>query len=65
MSQGFLDLTQNCLLIQNVSVPTRNKIILDLEMTTEANMVENIQVIEHFCTSDHCMRFSPYNPHND
>ena len=22
-------------------------------MTTEANMVENTQVIEHFCNSDH------------
>ena len=26
MSQGFLDLTQDCFLIQHVSVPTRNKI---------------------------------------
>ena len=53
MSQGFLDLTQDCFLIQHVSVPTRNNNILDLVMTTEANMVENTQVIEHFCNSDH------------
>ena len=30
-----------------------NKNILDLVMTTEANMVENIPVIEHFSNSDH------------
>ena len=53
MSQGFLDLTRDCFLIQHVPVPTRNNNILDLVMTTEANMVENIQVIEHFCNSDH------------
>ena len=41
MSQGF------------VSIPTRNNNILYLVMTTEANMVENTQVIEHFCKSDH------------
>ena len=52
MSQGFLDLTQDCL-IQHVSVPTRNNNKLDLVMTTEANMVENTQVIEHFYNSDH------------
>ena len=51
MSQGFLDLTQDYFLIQHVSVPTIN--ILDLVMTTEANMVENIQVIELFCNSNH------------
>ena len=46
MSQSFLDLTQDCFLIHHVSVPTRNKNILDLVMTTEANMVENSLVIE-------------------
>ena len=51
MSQGFLDLTEVCFLIQHVLVPTRNNNILDLVMTTEANMVENTQ--EHFCNSDH------------
>ena len=30
MSQGFLDLTQDCFLIQHVSVPTRINNILDL-----------------------------------
>ena len=53
MSQGFLDLTQDSFLIQHVSVSTRNNNILDLIMTTEANMVENSQVIENFCKSDH------------
>ena len=53
ISQGFLDLTQDCFLIQHISVPTRNNNILDLVMTTEANMVKNTQVIEHFCNRDH------------
>ena len=53
MSQGFLDLMQEYFLIQHVSVPTRNNNILDLVMTTEANMVEYTQVIEHFCNSNH------------
>ena len=52
-SQSFLDLTQDCFLIQHVSVPTRNNNILDLVTTTEANMVEITQVLEHFCNSDH------------
>ena len=46
-------LAGDCFLIQHVSVPTRNNNILDLVMTTEATMVENTQVIEHFCNSDH------------
>ena len=47
ISQGFLHLTQGCFLIQHILVPTRNDNILDLVMTTEANMVENTQVIEN------------------
>ena len=41
LSQGFLDVTLDCFFIQHVSAPTRNNNILDLVMTTEANMVEN------------------------
>ena len=52
-SQGFLDLTHDCFLIQHFSVSTRNNNILNLVMTTDANMVENTQVIEHFCNNDH------------
>ena len=48
MSQGFFYLTQDYFLIQHVSAPTRNSNILDLVMTTEANMVETTQVIEQF-----------------
>ena len=54
MNQDFLDFTQDCTgLIQHVSVPSRNNNILDLVTTTETNMVENTQVIEHFCNNDH------------
>ena len=53
MSQDFLDLTQDCFLKQHVSLPTRDNNILDLVMTTDGNIVENTQIIEHFCNSDH------------
>ena len=53
MSQGFFDLTQDCFLMQHVLVPTRYNNILDLVITTKANVVENTQVMEHFCNCGH------------
>ena len=51
----FLDLLQDNYLSQHVNVPTRGNNILDLVISSEANMVEDLKVIEHFATSDHNM----------
>jgi len=50
---AFLDLIQDCFLIQHVSEPTRGGNILDLVFTSEDNMVENLKAREHFSSSDH------------
>jgi hypothetical protein len=52
-SLEFLNLVQDCFLVQHVNVPTRGDNILDLVFTSEDNMVENIEVREHFSSSDH------------
>jgi hypothetical protein len=49
----FTDLVYDCFLTQHVNLPTRGDNILDLVLTTEPNMVENLQVIEHLSTADH------------
>jgi len=51
----FLDLLQDNYLTQHLNVPTRRNNILDLVISSEANMVEDLKVIEHFATSDHNM----------
>ena len=40
---------------QHVKEPTRNNNILDLVLTTNPDMVENVEVIEPFGNSDHCI----------
>ena len=49
----FLDLTQDCFLIQHVLKPTRYDNILDLVLSSEENMVEDLFVLEHLANSDH------------
>jgi hypothetical protein len=51
--QPFVDLTQNCFLHQHVHKPTRGNNILDLVLTTEPAMIEELQVLEPLATGDH------------
>jgi len=52
--QHFVHLIQNCFLHQHVHEPTRGKNILDLVLTTELAMIEDMQVLEPLATGDHC-----------
>ena len=49
----FLDLIGDCFLVQHVDKPTRGEAILDLVLSTEQGMVENLSVDEHLGNSDH------------
>jgi len=49
----FVKLINDCFLIQHVHSPTRGKNILDLVMTTEQRMVENIKIHSPISNSDH------------
>lgn len=49
----FLDLIGDCFMTQHVDKPTRGEAILDLVITTEPGMVENLTIEEHFGSSDH------------
>ena len=49
----FLDCVNGAFLQQHIMDPTRNKNILDLVMTSEENIIENVTVGEHFHSSDH------------
>lgn len=51
--QEFLDLSQDCFLFQKVLEPTRGENILDLILTNEESMVEEVEVIEPLGKSDH------------
>ena len=53
--EEFVDLIQDNFLFQHVRVPTREKNILDLVISSEPSMVEELKVLEHFSTSDHNM----------
>ena len=50
---NFLESVQDFFLYQHIHKPTRAGNILDLVLSTEQNMIENITVNESFCTSDH------------
>ena len=50
---NFLNHLNDAFLFQLVQNPTRGSNILDLVMTTEENMVEDVTVGEHFGTIDH------------
>jgi hypothetical protein len=49
----FMDLIQDCFMVQHVDRPTREDRILDLVITTEPPLVEKLQVREHLGKSDH------------
>ena len=49
----FRDLVLDNYLHQHVKLPTRDKNILDLILTSDVSMVENIEIIEHLGNSDH------------
>jgi len=53
IAEPFLDLVQDCFLTQHVHVLTRINNILDLVLTSECGMVDEVQIKEHFTTSDH------------
>ena len=53
--EPFVDLIQDNFLTQHVHESTRGKNILDLVLSTEKNMVEDLQIIEHLSTGDHNM----------
>ena len=48
-----MTIIQDNFLTQNVHEPTRGQNILDLVITTDENLVQNIQVGEHIATADH------------
>ena len=49
----FRDLLLDNYLIQHVKEPTRNNNVLDLVITSDVNMVDKMQVLEHLGNSDH------------
>jgi hypothetical protein len=53
VSHPFVDCLNNNFLFQFVNEPTRGKNYLDLILSSEENMVQNLLVEEPFETSDH------------
>ena len=49
----FYECVQDFFLYQHVHAPTRGGNILDLILSTEQNMVENVEVVESLGSSDH------------
>jgi hypothetical protein len=50
-----MDLIQDCIMVQHVDRPTREDRILDLVITMEPPLVENLKIREHLGKSDHCI----------
>ena len=53
--EEFVDLLHDNFMFQYVDVATREGNILDLVISNEISMVEEIKLLEHFSTSDHNM----------
>ena len=53
--EKFLECIQDSFFTQHVLLPTRGDNILDLVMSNEEGLVENLTVGEPFRTSDHCV----------
>ena len=51
--EDFLDLIQGCFLSQFVDKPMRGSAVLDLLLSNNPNMVEEVEVGEHLGASDH------------
>ena len=54
-SSDFLDVVMDNLWSQHVTEPTRLDSLLDLVMTSNPNMVDEVEVMAHLGHSDHCM----------
>ena len=52
-SAKFLLLVQNCFLTQHVLKPTRGDNVLDLILSSNKELVDNVTVVEPLETSDH------------
>ena len=52
-SRHFLDMVNDSYLTQHVTRPTRDSDILDLVLTTEPNMISEVEVREHLANCDH------------
>ena len=52
-SAKFLLLVQNCFLTQHVLEPTRGDNVLDLILSSNKELVDNVTVVEPLGTSDH------------
>ena len=50
MDGEFVELLQDNFLFQHVDVPTRDGNILDLVISNEIAMVDELKVLEHFST---------------
>ena len=46
--EDFLVLVQDCFLTQFVDKPTRGSAVLDLLLSNDSNMVEEVEVAKHF-----------------
>lgn len=51
----FIECVQDNFLTQHVQQATRGHNVLDLVITSEENLIENLEVKEPFGTSDHCI----------
>jgi ribonuclease P/MRP protein subunit RPP40 len=54
-SRYFMNKVQDLFLTQHVEEPTRSDKVLDLVMSTEQDMIEDLQVLNPMANSDHCM----------
>ena len=54
-SADFLDVVMDNLWSQHVTKPTRLDSLLDLVMTSNPNMVDEVEVMAHLGHSDHCI----------
>ena len=54
-SQMFLDIVLDCYLVQVVDKPTRGDNILDLMLTSNESLVDNVNINAPFVSSDHCV----------
>jgi len=52
-AQQFLDCLEDSFLTQHVTEPTREDSILDLVITDEPDMIDEVKVLGHFSSSDH------------
>jgi hypothetical protein len=54
-SRLFVETLEDCFLTQQVKGPTRNGTLLDLVITSEPHMVDEVKVLGHFGSGDHNM----------